>query len=648
MLLIENGDVLQFDEHGGAHRRQGARRAACSSTARGPARSATKCCAIAVISPKTAWSCRSSRSTSRPGRSKACPTSSRAGSSWRTARRCSPTARACSSRRRRTVERRGAHRSGAHQGEAARRAAPLLPQALGPPAVRAARHHGDLTREWIRPCRVASASSSASRCSPPRSSGSSRSRATSRPIPSWFFSTGAHARAGRTSPAASARFSPSSRFSCSATPSYLIPLVMVDRRLALLLVPQARRRRHESRQARCCSSAASARFSASSSARSRSPANRSAPAATSATGLARELSEYLNRTGSMIVVVTLIVLAVILSTQFSFGRMLAAIDRSSDAIGRPLTSGCREWWEDAPPREAARATSSRRHARRRAPDAEPPQAADEGDRDECRRRRRRIDARRGRCRRPRRSRRSRAPPHRRAGQTAKGQAAARRPTLPLADAEPTPRRRPSARRATTRCRRSRCSTRSKTERKIDERELMDGARLLEEKCREFSVEGSVVQIHPGPVVTTFEFKPDAGVKYSQDHRPLRRPVSRDAGRVRPHRSHPRQIDRRHPDPESRTARHLAARAARVRGVSRVDLEAHDRARQDDPRRAVRHRSRDDAPPADCRLDRRRQVGRHERHAHQHPLPLDARRCAADHDRSRSASSSGCTRTSRTC
>ena len=55
----------------------------------------------------------------------------------------------------------------------------------------------------------------------------------------------------------------------------------------------------------------------------------------------------------------------------------------------------------------------------------------------------------------------------------------------------------------------------RSERKIDERELMDGARLLEEKCREFSVEGSVVQIHPGPVVTTYEFKPDAGVKYSK-------------------------------------------------------------------------------------------------------------------------------------
>ena len=55
----------------------------------------------------------------------------------------------------------------------------------------------------------------------------------------------------------------------------------------------------------------------------------------------------------------------------------------------------------------------------------------------------------------------------------------------------------------------------RAEGKIDERELMEGARFLEEKCREFNVEGTVVQIHPGPVVTTYEFKPDAGVKYSK-------------------------------------------------------------------------------------------------------------------------------------
>jgi len=55
----------------------------------------------------------------------------------------------------------------------------------------------------------------------------------------------------------------------------------------------------------------------------------------------------------------------------------------------------------------------------------------------------------------------------------------------------------------------------KDHRKIDERELMDAARLLEEKCKECDVVGQVVQIHPGPVVTTYEFKPDPGVKYSR-------------------------------------------------------------------------------------------------------------------------------------
>jgi DNA segregation ATPase FtsK/SpoIIIE, S-DNA-T family len=41
------------------------------------------------------------------------------------------------------------------------------------------------------------------------------------------------------------------------------------------------------------------------------------------------------------------------------------------------------------------------------------------------------------------------------------------------------------------------------------------AQVLVEKCAEFDVMGQVVQINPGPVVTTFEFRPDAGVKYSR-------------------------------------------------------------------------------------------------------------------------------------
>jgi S-DNA-T family DNA segregation ATPase FtsK/SpoIIIE len=50
---------------------------------------------------------------------------------------------------------------------------------------------------------------------------------------------------------------------------------------------------------------------------------------------------------------------------------------------------------------------------------------------------------------------------------------------------------------------------------VDEAELMERARQLAEKCAEFDVHGTITQIHPGPVVTTFEFKPDAGIKYSR-------------------------------------------------------------------------------------------------------------------------------------
>jgi DNA segregation ATPase FtsK/SpoIIIE, S-DNA-T family len=51
--------------------------------------------------------------------------------------------------------------------------------------------------------------------------------------------------------------------------------------------------------------------------------------------------------------------------------------------------------------------------------------------------------------------------------------------------------------------------------KLDEDELKMRARAIEEKCHEFDVEGRVTQINPGPVVTTFEFKPEAGIKYSR-------------------------------------------------------------------------------------------------------------------------------------
>ena len=51
--------------------------------------------------------------------------------------------------------------------------------------------------------------------------------------------------------------------------------------------------------------------------------------------------------------------------------------------------------------------------------------------------------------------------------------------------------------------------------KMSESELKDCARAIEQKCAEFDVAGHITQINPGPVVTTFEFKPEAGIKYSR-------------------------------------------------------------------------------------------------------------------------------------
>jgi S-DNA-T family DNA segregation ATPase FtsK/SpoIIIE len=48
-----------------------------------------------------------------------------------------------------------------------------------------------------------------------------------------------------------------------------------------------------------------------------------------------------------------------------------------------------------------------------------------------------------------------------------------------------------------------------------EKELLERAKQITEKFQEFAIDGTVVAIHPGPVVTTFEFKPEAGVKYSK-------------------------------------------------------------------------------------------------------------------------------------
>jgi len=50
---------------------------------------------------------------------------------------------------------------------------------------------------------------------------------------------------------------------------------------------------------------------------------------------------------------------------------------------------------------------------------------------------------------------------------------------------------------------------------VDDEELKENARLLQEKLRTFKIEINDLQVTPGPVVTQYEFVPAAGIKISQ-------------------------------------------------------------------------------------------------------------------------------------
>ena len=50
---------------------------------------------------------------------------------------------------------------------------------------------------------------------------------------------------------------------------------------------------------------------------------------------------------------------------------------------------------------------------------------------------------------------------------------------------------------------------------VDAREVQERQHLLEQKCAEFGVSGTVISAQAGPVVTTYEFRPDQGVRVAQ-------------------------------------------------------------------------------------------------------------------------------------
>jgi S-DNA-T family DNA segregation ATPase FtsK/SpoIIIE len=214
-------------------------------------------------------------------------------------------------------------------------------------------------------------------------------------------------------------------------------------------------------------------------------------------GLGMALAEYLNRTGSIIVLLTAMMLSVIMATQFSFGRMFATASVGSrDFSARGL--GFVRGWIDERRRERARREVIAKHTKKSgvAPVVKPPK----------------LEA---------------TPPPKPAPKPevkAEAELPARPPAVVRKPAPATPSLLPDPEPPKAPAQRKNGAftlpplsllDAPRPEQKIDERELMELARHLQEKCREFAVEGQVAQIHPGPVVTTFEFKPDAGVKYSK-------------------------------------------------------------------------------------------------------------------------------------
>ncbi len=242
--------------------------------------------------------------------------------------------------------------------------------------------------------------------------------------------------------------------------------------------------------------------------------------------LAAVLAEYLNRTGSIILILTVLFAAIILSTQFSFGRLFSVLSQTARERWTAMRAAVEQRREEKQ-RDRQRQEVLKKHLGKESKDArglpalvapkpamtvnpppaskDAPATAQEASTPARSKTAAMVSAAAAALKAA--SSRPTPPPIKRPAP-----AFSREPALPLPEPEKSPVERKKGAYALPP---NALLDAAKPEQKIDERQLMDGARLLEDKCREFSVEGTVVQIHPGPVVTTYEFKPDAGVKYSK-------------------------------------------------------------------------------------------------------------------------------------
>ena len=187
--------------------------------------------------------------------------------------------------------------------------------------------------------------------------------------------------------------------------------------------------------------------------------------------------------------------------------------------------------------------------------------------------------------------------------------------------------------------------------KIDEESLIASSRILEAKLADFGVDGKVVAVRPGPVITTFEFEPAAGGEGEPHRDPRRRP--RDGAA----RAAACASWRRFPGKAVVGIEVPNARREKVFSSEIVASDAFQRSRsRRSPWRSARTSTATryvadlgtHAAPAGRRRDRHRQVGVAQRHDHEHPLRSVAARRALRHDRPEDARAVGLRGASRTC
>jgi hypothetical protein len=263
--------------------------------------------------------------------------------------------------------------------------------------------------------------------------------------------------------------------------------------------------------------------------------------------LASTLTAYLNRTGAAIVLITLLCLAAVLTTQVSFSTLFTQGVELAGAAGLAARGHVVAWLDerrrmkqqhDILAKHAAKdgAKDARRTAPRiirrprqtgrggRRPGAPPPHAS--------RRLRRRWPARGDRT-------------------AAGGEAAAAARAMPVATALPWPMP-------------NRCRRRSRRARRCRGLLLARPRPVESTSASSWTRRGSrgevprVLGRRGGRADPSRAGRDHVRVQarcrreIQQGHRPRRRPVSGDEGRVRPHRSHSRQVHGGHPDPESQS------------------------------------------------------------------------------------------------